>query len=100
MKTKKPFQFPANRQARLLCFTLGILVTVAVTWLFAHEGHAPLPTKGAQVDFVKGIVTLTPGSRNVLDIRTEEVKPSVVAEKVLAYATLVSPWLRHAFVST
>jgi multidrug efflux pump subunit AcrA (membrane-fusion protein) len=35
-----------------------------------------------------------------LDIRTEEVQPRQVAEKVLAYATLVSPWRKHAYVST
>mgnify|MGYP000909101824 CR=1 FL=1 len=48
----------ANLGIRTLCAALGLLVTVAVTWLFAHEGHAPLPTKGAQVDVEKGRVVL------------------------------------------
>ena len=91
---------PRSRPARCLVLAFGILVTVAVTWLFAHEGHAPLPTKGVQVDSEKSIVTLSPDARSILDLRTEVVKPRIAEDKVLAYATLVSPWQHHAYIST
>jgi len=94
------FGFARTRPARLLILAFGVLVTVAVTWLFAHEGHAPLPTKGVQVDSEKGVITLSPDARNILDVRTEVVSPRVAEDKVLAYATLVSPWQQHAFIST
>lgn len=80
--------------------SLVVLLTVAVTWLWAHEGHAPLPTRGAQVDLAKGIVTLSREARDVLDVKTAEVAPRVVDEKVLAYATLVAPWQQHAYATT
>ncbi|MBX9680759.1 MAG: efflux RND transporter periplasmic adaptor subunit [Gemmataceae bacterium] len=91
---------PQKRTARFLVLAWGVLLTVAATWLFAHEGHAPLPTKGVVVDSEKGMVTLGPDARNILDVRTEEVSPRVAEDKVLAYATLVAPWQQHAFLST
>ena len=87
-------------ERRRAVLVLGILTTVAVGWLFAHEGHAPLPTKGVVVDSEKGIVTLSPDARSILDLRTEEAKLGVADEKLLAYAALAAPWRRHAFVST
>lgn len=77
-----------------------LLLTAAVTWLWAHEGHAPLPTKGAQVDAEKGRIVLSPEAREALDVQTAEVEPRPVEEKALAYATLVAPWQKHAFVTT
>lgn len=100
MATYKLVSLPRSKTARVLVLAVSILVTVAVTWLFAHEGHAPLPTKGVQVDSVKGVVTLSPDARSILDLHTEVVKPRVAEDKVLAYATLVSPWQQHAYIST
>ncbi|MBI3411473.1 MAG: efflux RND transporter periplasmic adaptor subunit [Planctomycetes bacterium] len=74
------------------------LLTVAVTWLWAHEGHAPLPTKGVVVEGNK--LFLTPPARAVLGLTVKNLEKRVIEDKVLAYATLVSPWQRHAFVST
>lgn len=91
---------PRNSSARLLAAAFGVLVTFAAAWLFAHEGHAPLPTKGVQVDPDKGVLTLSPDAGSILDIRVDEVKHRVVEDKVLAYATLVSPWRQHAYIST
>ncbi|MBL8799270.1 MAG: efflux RND transporter periplasmic adaptor subunit [Planctomycetia bacterium] len=79
---------------------LFMLVTAAVTWLWAHEGHAPLPTKGAQVDLEKGLVVLSKEARDALAVQTAEVQLRNVEDIVLAYATLVAPWQQHAFVST
>jgi cobalt-zinc-cadmium efflux system membrane fusion protein len=83
-----------------VAIALFLLMTVAVTWLWAHEGHAPLPTRGVQVDADKGTITLSPEARSILDVRTDEVRPRVADDRVLAYATLVAPWQQHAFVST
>lgn len=80
--------------------SLLLVLTVGVTWLWAHEGHAPLPTKGVQVDVEKGTLVLSPSARTSLDVRTAEVELRPMADKVLAYATLVSPWRQHAFATT
>ncbi len=90
----------ASLGGHILWAALGLLVTVAVTWLWAHEGHAPLPTKGIQVDAAKGTMLLLPDARKVLDLSAETVKPLAVKDEILAYATLVAPWRQHAFVST
>jgi RND family efflux transporter MFP subunit len=79
---------------------LVLLLTVAVTWVIAHEGHSPLPTKGAQVDVEKGLLTISPEARKSLDLRTAEVTAEPVEERILAYATLVTPWQQHAFASS
>src|SRR5262249_18437557 len=80
--------------------TLVVLTTAAAAWLWAHEGHAPLPTKGAQVDVAKGRLVLSRDAREALDVQTADVVERSVDEKLLAYATLVAPWQQHAYVST
>ncbi|MBY0524739.1 MAG: efflux RND transporter periplasmic adaptor subunit [Gemmataceae bacterium] len=85
---------------RTATWSLLLLLTAGATWLWAHAGHAPLPTKGAQVNVEKGELTLSPSARAALDVRTAEVELRPMADKLLAYATLVSPWQRHAFATT
>jgi cobalt-zinc-cadmium efflux system membrane fusion protein len=80
--------------------SLAALLTVAVTWLLAHEGHATLPTKGAQVDVSKGQVILSREARAALDVRTAEVDTRPVSERLLTYASLVAPWRQHAFATS
>lgn len=79
---------------------LFLLLTAAAAWLWAHEGHAPLPSKGAQVDVAKGRVVLSREARAALDVQTAEVELRPVDEKMLAYATLAAPWQQHAYVTT
>ncbi|MFO0842545.1 MAG: efflux RND transporter periplasmic adaptor subunit [Gemmataceae bacterium] len=86
-----------RQRVRLLA--LAALASVAVAWVLAHEGHAPLPSRGASVDVEKGHVVLTAESREALDVRTAEVARDPLPDGVLAYATLVAPWPRHAFVA-
>ncbi len=75
-----------------------VLVLIAVGTLLAHEGHAPLPTRGVKVDVPKGHVTLSADARRALDVRTAEFGTTAPPDSVLAYATLVAPWGRHAHV--
>src|SRR5262249_44736728 len=86
------------RTARLA--SLLMLSTVAATWLWAHEGHAPLPSKGAQVDAAKGSIVLSREAREALDVRTAEVEVRALPDVISAYATLVAPWSRHGYASS
>ena len=66
----------------------------------AHEGHKPLPTRGMEVNAETGKMVLTKSARTTLDVQTAEVGPQKVSQALLAYGTLVSPWNRHAMVSS
>lgn len=90
-------QLPAARSTRHLGFALGFLLSVAATVVLAHEGHTPLPSKGAKVDVTKGLVTLSAEARFALDVQTTEIGTIAPPDSILAYATLVTPWKQHAF---
>jgi hypothetical protein len=81
-----------RRFSRPAGLAAGVVLTAATAWLLAHEGHAPLPTKGAQVDVAQGLVVLSNEARSALDVGTAEVVRRPVAGEVVAYATLVPPW--------
>lgn len=66
----------------------------------AHEGHAPLPTKGVEVDVKLGRITLSPEAARALRVQTAALTERALEEKTLAYATLVTPWQRQYFVSS
>jgi RND family efflux transporter MFP subunit len=89
-----------KRPAAAALSALGILLTAAATWLWAHEGHAPLPTKGAQVDVARGQVILSGDARDALGVQTAEVGPRAIESSIFAYATLATPWHQHAYVSS
>jgi cobalt-zinc-cadmium efflux system membrane fusion protein len=76
------------------------LLTAGLTWLYAHEGHVALPSRGAQVDAAKGTIILSRESRDALDVRSAEISTQPIPESIMAYATIVSPWQRHAFASS
>ncbi len=79
---------------------LAVLVTLAVSWVLAHEGHEPLPSRGATVNVQQGQVILTAESREALDVQTVEIQRGSLPQTALAYATLTAPWKRHAFVAS
>ena len=86
---------------RLLMLTLAFIDLAALTSAArAHEGHAPLPTKGAQVNVEQGLVTLSDAARKSLGIETGEVKLLPLEQTVLAYATVLLDWQQHRFVTT
>jgi len=66
----------------------------------AHEGHAPLPSKGALVDSEGGTIVLSSPAHDALRVETAEVVRQVLTTKALAYAELVSPWGQHAFAAS
>ena len=100
MRLSSYIRIPASRRTQVLCAAFGILTTVAVTWLFAHEGHAPLPTKGAQVDVEKGRIVLAAPARSALDVEVAKVEIRPFSERVLSYVTLTAPWQQHAFATS
>ena len=90
----------ARRWRRWGVLSFFLLLTVAATWVWAHEGHAPLPTRGVQVDLAKGTIIMTKATRDALDLQTAPLAKQPVEERLLAYVTLVAPWRSHAFVTS
>lgn len=89
-----------HRWRRRAALATACLLTVGVTVLLAHEGHAPLPTKGVQVDVARGHVLLTPAAREGLAVTTAEVEAGALEGTLLAYATVELPWSHHGFATT
>ena len=79
---------------------LVIVMIVLAPPTVAHEGHKPLPTRGMEVNAETGKMVLTKVARETLDVQTAEIGPQNLSQSVLAYGTLVSPWNRHALVSS
>lgn len=86
------------------CIALLLLVTATATWLWAHEGHKPLPSSGAEpIEDEKGNLigyTLNRRARESIAVETVELQAQPLDERVLAYATLVTPWQNHAFATS
>jgi RND family efflux transporter MFP subunit len=72
---------------------------LAFSWsdAVAHEGHAPLPSKGAVVDLDRGLIQLSRKSREALDIATTPIQPTSSIDSLLASATVVSAPTGRAF---
>ena len=58
-RPRPPFHRPAMR-------ALLVLVSAAAAWLWAHEGHQPMPSRGATVDLAAGAITLSDDARRAL----------------------------------
>ncbi|HZY90766.1 MAG TPA: efflux RND transporter periplasmic adaptor subunit, partial [Gemmataceae bacterium] len=86
--------------ARAAAGAILALLTVAAAWLWAHEGHQALPSRGATVDAEKGRVVLGPEAREALGVEVAEVRPGRMKDEFVAPATVVAPWPRHAYAST
>ncbi len=91
---------PCRRLTRPAVLASVCLATVGVTVLLAHEGHAPLPTKGVQVDVARGQLLLTPAARDSLAVATAEVELRSVEGSLLAYANVELPWTHHGFATS
>lgn len=80
-------------------YAVALLLSVGAVWLYAHEGHAPISTKGVMVDPEAGVVGLGREAQAALGIETAPVTATPVPESVLAYVALETPWPRRAFAS-
>ncbi len=92
-----PTRFPFGRRAWLAG---GAISTAFAAYALAHEGHAPLPTKGVQVDLARGQLLLTADAREGLGVATAEVELRPAEERVLAYAAVTVPWQNHGFATS
>ncbi len=87
--------------AQLSAPTVSAIIFAALTAIaHGHEGHAPLPTKGAQVNVEQGLVTLSDAARKSLGVETGEVTLRPLEKTVLAYARVLLDWQQHRFVTT
>lgn len=77
----------------------GLLILLAGVAL-THEGHAPLPSKGVEVDPIKGWITLSPTAQKSLALQTAQAELKQVRQTKLAYATITTPWQQQYFVSS
>lgn len=96
-------RFGFNHACLRKCLVFIILLFLFVAFSIpatAHEGHKPLPTRGMEVNVETGKMVLTRVARETLDVQTAEIGLQNLAQSVLAYGTLVSPWNRHALVSS
>jgi cobalt-zinc-cadmium efflux system membrane fusion protein len=64
----------------------------------AHEGHAPLPTKGATVQ--GDHLMLTPKARASIGVETAKVSLGAIEERIEARARVQLPWNRQAMITT
>jgi len=81
------------------CMRWAAVVLIGSLVALAHEGHAPLPTRGIEVSQELGRLTLTAQARATLDLKTEEVSLRRISHSTFAYGDLISPWTHHALVS-
>ena len=65
-----------------------------------HEGPAPLPSTGVEVDGDRGTLVVSTAAAHALQIEVTDVDVGTLDKRTLAYARLVAPWNRHAFVAT
>jgi RND family efflux transporter MFP subunit len=89
----------ANRFRSRRVYAVSLVLTVGTVWLYAHEGHAPISTKGVMVDPESGVIGLGREAQTALGVETAPVTETPVPDTVLAYVTLETPWQRRAFAS-
>src|SRR5687768_10862608 len=80
-------------------YAVALLLTAGAVWLYAHEGHAPISTRGVVVDPEHGVVGLGKEAQAALGVETAAVTTRPVPESVLGYVTLETPWPLRGFAS-
>lgn len=90
----------AHISRRAAAGALGLLLTVAAVWLWAHEGHQALPTKGARLDPNNpNVLLVTAEARAALGVETGEVIEREVEARLVAPAVVVAPWQNFAYAT-
>src|SRR5262245_56380039 len=64
----------------------------------AHEGHAPLPTKGATVKGDR--LMLSPSATKAIGVQIGKVELAEVRQTIRAVGSVELPWSQQAYVST
>jgi membrane fusion protein, heavy metal efflux system len=90
---------PARGRVVLVLALIAALALPAGS-VHGHEGHAPLPSKGVEINVEAGTVLLTRSAADALAVQSIEVMLAPDVEEVLAYARLVTPWHQQALVSS
>jgi membrane fusion protein, heavy metal efflux system len=85
---------------RIRYLSLLVFLTVAAAWLWAHEGHQVLPTRGAAVDVERGLITLSAKAVQALGVQSERIRAQSLEERIVAPAVLVAPWQGYAFATS
>lgn len=82
-------------------FAIWLLIVFGLLRVISgHEGHAPLPTKGVEIDAERGLVTLSPEAQAALALQLARAEPGKLRQTTLAYARVVTPWQQRHFVSS
>src|SRR5260370_10257967 len=103
--TRRAWELATRRPAvTAAALALTALLTIAAAWLYAHEGHEALPSRGVETvkdktGRVVGI-NLGPESLRALDVQVADVVPVSLDDRLAVPATVVVPWDRHAFVTS
>ncbi len=78
-----------------LFFAVALLLQSAA---FAHEGHAPLPTKGATVRGNR--LMLSASASKAIGVQLVKVELADVQQTIQAIGSVELPWSQQAYVST
>ena len=83
----------------MVCGTVFWIGTNPHAWVHGHEGHQPLPTKGVQIDFERGHITLSKQARDAIGVQTVELTERTVSNTIRGNVEMVVPWTARAFAS-
>jgi RND family efflux transporter MFP subunit len=85
---------------KVLLASMAIVLLAGMAALWAHEGHAPLPSRGATVDIATRRITLAATAREALGVTVVQAGREMPADSILAYASLTAPWDAHGFADS
>jgi cobalt-zinc-cadmium efflux system membrane fusion protein len=94
----KPASAPDLHQAIWFMGLAAIFGLLFARPASAHEGHAPLPTKGATVQ--GNHLLLTPKARETIGIETIKVALGDIVQQAQARARVQLPWDHQAMITT
>jgi len=83
----------------MVCGTVFWIGTNPHSWVYGHEGHQPLPTKGVQIDFERGHITLSKQARDAIGVQTVELTERTVSNTIRGNVEMLVPWTARAFAT-
>jgi RND family efflux transporter MFP subunit len=86
-------------RGRRPCQALVLLAALGAGGVaLAHEGHAPLPTKGATVEGER--VLLSSAAAQAIGLQIQEIRLGNLSRLLRVNATIEAPWQQQAYVTT